>query len=95
MPMGFHLECASILSETLHRRRSARLAFIAALLHDPDGANWSAISDTFDDLSQESHGGASGKSIEALRHPIETKDARALVEAIGALLNTDERVTSS
>ena len=82
-------------SEQVSPHLRQRLAFIAALLHDPDGANWSAISDTFDDLAQESHGGASGKSIEALRYPIDTKDARALVEAIGALLNTDERVTSS
>ena len=67
-----------------------RVAFIAALVPDTDNANWSAISDTFEDLSQECRGGALERSVESLRDPIQQRDAGTLIERIGAILSRDE-----
>jgi hypothetical protein len=80
----------AVLGEEMSPHLRQRVAFIAALIVDPDNVNWSAISDTFDDLSQESQGAAFEKSVELLRKPILQKDARALGQTIGSLLSTGE-----
>ena len=72
-----------------------RFAFIAALIPDSDSANWSAISDTFDDLSQETQGAVLEQSVESLREPIQQRDARTLIERIGVLLSRDESARAS
>ncbi len=63
-----------------------RVAFIAALIPDSTSANWSAISDTWDDLSRETEGTAFERQVQSLHEPILRKDARKLAQAIGALL---------
>ena len=80
----------TVLGEEMSPHLRQRVAFIAALIVDPDNVNWSAISDTFDDLSQESQGAAFEKSVELLRKPILQQDARALGETIDSMLSADD-----
>jgi hypothetical protein len=81
---------AGMAREVLSPHLRQRVAFIAALIPDIHRANWPAISDTWDDISQETKGTAFEKSVESLQEPIQQKDAELLVENIGALLNLGE-----
>lgn len=63
-----------------------RIAFIAALIADPSDASWSAISDTWDELSRETEGTAFEGRMRSLHEPILSKDVAALAQAIGGLL---------
>jgi hypothetical protein len=63
-----------------------RVAFIAALIRDLDNANWPAISDTWDNLWEETKGTPLEKSIGLLREPIRRQDTHALAQTIDALL---------
>ena len=63
-----------------------RIAFIAALIQDLEHANWPVISDTLENLSQETKGTPLEKSIERLRDPARRRHTHALAQTIDALL---------
>ena len=63
-----------------------RIAFIAGLIRDLEHANWPAISDTLENLSQETKGTPLEKSIERLREPARRRHTHALAQTIDALL---------
>ena len=79
-----------VRSERLNPHLRQRVSFIAALIYGPDNANWPAISDTFEDLFQESQGAPFEKSVDLLREPIREKNAQALVQTIAELLSTND-----
>jgi hypothetical protein len=63
-----------------------RVAFMAALIPDSESANWAAISDTWDNLSQETKGTALESKGPMIREAIRRQDAPTLAHAIGDLL---------
>jgi hypothetical protein len=76
-----------VCGEAMSPHLRQRVAFIAALIPDSNSANWSAISDTWDDLSRETNGTAFEEQVQSLHEPILRKDANALGQAIDALID--------
>lgn len=73
-------------SQTLSPHLRQRVAFIAALVPDPQNVNWEAIADTWDELSRETRGTEYERTVQSLHDLIERQDADSLAHRISLLL---------